>query len=38
VKDTVWHELAHHLGLDEHEVRAAERRRHGHRRHGTLGT
>lgn len=27
VKDTVWHELAHHLGLDEHEVRAAERRR-----------
>ncbi|MDO8469953.1 MAG: metallopeptidase family protein [bacterium] len=27
VTDTVWHEIAHHLGLDEHEVRAAERRR-----------
>lgn len=27
VRDTVWHELAHHLGLEEHEVRAAERRR-----------
>lgn len=31
VADTVWHEIAHHLGLDEHEVRAAERRRIGRR-------
>lgn len=27
VFDTLWHELAHHLGMDEDEVRAAERRR-----------
>jgi predicted Zn-dependent protease with MMP-like domain len=27
VYDTLWHELAHHLGMDEKEVRAAERRR-----------
>lgn len=26
VKETVWHEIAHHFGLDEREVRAAERR------------
>jgi predicted Zn-dependent protease with MMP-like domain len=27
VKDTVWHEIAHHFGLNEREVRTAERRR-----------
>ena len=27
VADTVWHEIAHHLGMDEGEVRAAEHRR-----------
>ena len=27
VYDTLWHELAHHLGMSEGEVRAAERRR-----------
>jgi len=27
VEDTVWHEVAHYFGLDEREVRAAERRR-----------
>lgn len=27
VKNTVWHEIAHHFGLDEAEVRAAEARR-----------
>ena len=27
VFDTLWHELAHHLGMDEDEVREAERRR-----------
>jgi predicted Zn-dependent protease with MMP-like domain len=27
IYDTLWHELAHHLGMDEKEVRAAERRR-----------
>ena len=27
VYDTLWHELAHHLGMDEDEVRAAEKRR-----------
>jgi predicted Zn-dependent protease with MMP-like domain len=27
VKDTVWHEIAHHFGMAEHEVRRAERRR-----------
>lgn len=26
VKETVWHEIAHYFGLDEREVRAAERR------------
>jgi predicted Zn-dependent protease with MMP-like domain len=27
VRDTVWHEIAHHFGMDEHEVRSAERKR-----------
>jgi predicted Zn-dependent protease with MMP-like domain len=27
VKDTVWHEIAHHFGMDEHQVRAAEKKR-----------
>lgn len=27
VKDTVWHEIAHHFGMDEHQVREAERKR-----------
>ena len=27
VEDTVWHEVAHYFGLDEAEVRSAERRR-----------
>ncbi|HUG82067.1 MAG TPA: metallopeptidase family protein [Bryobacterales bacterium] len=27
IYDTLWQELAHHLGMDEKEVRAAERRR-----------
>lgn len=27
VKDTVWHEIAHHFGMDEQEVRNAERKR-----------
>ncbi|MEY4731059.1 MAG: hypothetical protein RL681_5 [Candidatus Parcubacteria bacterium] len=27
VRDTIWHEVAHFLGLDEYEVRAAEERR-----------
>lgn len=27
VKDTVWHEIAHHFGMDEHEVRRAEKKR-----------
>lgn len=30
VKDTVWHEIAHHFGLEEHEVRLAEKRRKNH--------
>ncbi|OGL88678.1 hypothetical protein A3I42_02275 [Candidatus Uhrbacteria bacterium RIFCSPLOWO2_02_FULL_49_11] len=25
VRDTVWHEVAHHFGFEEHEVRAMER-------------
>jgi predicted Zn-dependent protease with MMP-like domain len=29
VRDTVWHEVAHYLGMDEHEVRRAEERRRG---------
>jgi predicted Zn-dependent protease with MMP-like domain len=27
VVDTVWHEIAHHFGMDEQQVRRAERRR-----------
>jgi len=27
VKNTVWHEIAHHFGLNEEEVRRAERKR-----------
>jgi len=27
VKDTVWHEIAHHFGMDEHQVRRAEQKR-----------
>ena len=27
VKDTVWHEIAHHFGMDEKQVRQAERKR-----------
>ena len=27
VKNTVWHEIAHHFGMDEREVRKAEHRR-----------
>ena len=27
VEETVWHEVAHYFGLDEKQVRAAERRR-----------
>ena len=29
VADTVWHEIAHYFGLNEAQVRAAERKRHG---------
>jgi len=32
VEDTVWHEVAHYFGMDEHEVRQAERRRGAQRR------
>ena len=27
IKETVWHEIAHHFGMDEKEVRAAELRK-----------
>lgn len=27
VAETVWHEIGHHFGLDEHEVRARERKK-----------
>ena len=27
VRDTVWHEIAHHFGMDEHRVRRAEQNR-----------
>lgn len=30
VRDTIWHEVAHHFGMDEHEVRTRERKRRGH--------
>jgi predicted Zn-dependent protease with MMP-like domain len=29
VEDTVWHEVAHYFGMDERQVRAAEKRRRG---------
>jgi predicted Zn-dependent protease with MMP-like domain len=29
VKETVWHEVAHYFGMDELQVRAAERKRRG---------
>jgi len=29
VEDTVWHEVAHYFGMNELQVRAAERRRRG---------
>jgi predicted Zn-dependent protease with MMP-like domain len=32
VEDTVWHEVAHYLGLNELQVRAAERQRRTRRR------
>jgi predicted Zn-dependent protease with MMP-like domain len=32
VQDTVWHEVAHYFGMNELQVRAAERRRRGHGR------
>ena len=32
VQETVWHEIAHYFGMDEAEVRRAERRRRGIRR------
>jgi predicted Zn-dependent protease with MMP-like domain len=32
VADTVWHEIAHHFGMDEARVRRAERRRERRRR------
>jgi predicted Zn-dependent protease with MMP-like domain len=34
VRDTVWHEIAHYFGMDEPQVRAAERRRERMRRTG----
>jgi predicted Zn-dependent protease with MMP-like domain len=36
VRDTVWHEVAHYFGLDERQVRAAERRRERLRRAGRM--
>ena len=27
VADTIWHEFAHHFGMDEHEVRSREQKR-----------
>ncbi len=32
IYETLWHELAHHLGMNEREVRAAERRKFHRRR------
>ena len=29
VADTIWHEFAHHFGMNEHEVRARESRKRG---------
>jgi len=33
VKNTVWHEIAHHFGMDESSVREAEKRRRGKHNH-----
>ena len=33
VKDTLWHEIAHYFGLNEREVRQAEKRRNQPQRH-----
>ena len=30
VADTIWHEFAHHFGMDEHEVRSREDKRDSH--------
>jgi len=30
VADTIWHEFAHHFGMDEHEVRDREQKRGTH--------
>lgn len=30
VRDTIWHEVAHHFGYDEHQVRAKEENRGNH--------
>jgi predicted Zn-dependent protease with MMP-like domain len=27
IRDTIWHEVAHHFGMDEHEVQNREKRR-----------
>ncbi|TSC68226.1 MAG: hypothetical protein G01um101456_711, partial [Parcubacteria group bacterium Gr01-1014_56] len=27
IRDTIWHEVAHHFGMEEHEVRAKEAKR-----------
>lgn len=27
IRETIWHEVAHHFGMDEHEVQERERRR-----------
>ncbi len=29
IRDTIWHEVAHHFGMDEHEVREREKNRDG---------
>ena len=33
-RETLWHEIGHHFGLEEHEVRSRERRRFGAHDHG----
>lgn len=30
ITETIWHEFAHHFGMDEHEVRSREAHRDGH--------
>jgi predicted Zn-dependent protease with MMP-like domain len=32
VEDTIWHEVAHYFGMNESQVRAAERARHAKER------